>query len=294
MPDASVLISLAGSADDRLRAAVQREATAVLASVARAATLDVVLAADAAADAMTIDGLPCKLYRELRPRPTDPDQRGRGMAWQLFWQLAERESPGASKPDLAGIGCRREQAEDVLRSLGLELGTWRDEGAIAGLEPGPRLRIGTLLSPVLDAVIDGSRGDSCLGGALRRLAARFVTPADVELLVQRIGAKRALARRFPESVLTEVLRALVDEGVTIKPRRLIGEALLGINCTVPAELDAFIVFEPPILGVAWSNVPVEQLPVPALAQSVRDVLKAHNTAAHSLWSLDFRESWGGE
>lgn len=298
IPVASVLISLARPADDRLRAAVQVEGSAVLASVAPAATLDVVVAADAAADAMAIDEVPCELYRELRPFPTDPNRRGRGLAWQLFWQLVKRVAPGASKPDLTGIGgCRREQVEDALRELGLELGTWRDEGAIAGLEPGPRLRVGALLSPVLDAVVDGSRGDPCLGGVLRRLATRFVTPADVELLLQRIGTERpylarALAQRYSLPVLTEVLRALVDEGVTIKPRRLIGETLLAINCTVSAELDAFIVFAPPVLGVAWCQAPVERLAVPDLAQCVREAMKEHNTAVRSVSSLDFRESWG--
>ncbi len=273
---------------------VRREADAVLASLEPKAQL-LVAGGDRRVE---IDGLRVRL--PSAPWPAGGADLARAIAWTMFWSLLERQPASAVGASVACLGgLDPAQLAELERSLGIAVRPAAARPVPEGLEPGPRLQISGLLSPVLDEPQEDRRGSHSAHGVLRRAAARLVGEAEVLALLARVERHRprvaaAVRDRFDLSRLTAVVRCLVDEGVPLTHPRVICESLLATNCVCPPELDAFIVFAPPALGVAWSTESLEDLPAHALAQCVREGFKSFHANRYSSQKLDFRfrESWG--
>ncbi|MGE0590937.1 MAG: hypothetical protein AB7G23_03155 [Vicinamibacterales bacterium] len=291
----SVRIVTGALRDDEM-AILQREAAAIVASVAPGAELRVDVASGE--PALTLDGVAVRL-REDRHRH-EPTGAPAAMAWALFWALLER-LPDAEAP--ARVACCGGLDPRVLAvfeaALGIRVVVAEETALPTHLAAGPRVVIDGLLSPVLDQADTARRGSRSPHGVLRRAAARLVgEPHALALLAQverhRPQVADAMRRRLPVPLLTQIMRQLADENVPLTQPRLLCEALLATTSVCSSALDAFIVFEPPVLGLAWSDASLDALPAHAWTQRAREGLKTHNASRFSEQSLAFRQQWGIE
>jgi hypothetical protein len=273
---------------------VRREAGVVLASAAPDARC--VVEATDGVRRIEFDRTPLRLPRAAWPR--ESDDLARAIAWLLFWPLVEGQPIMATEAPVACLGGIEATALDWLEpTLGTAVVPTTPRPVPSGVEPGPRLEVAGVVSPVMDEGRRDRRGSHSVRGVLRRLAARLVGEADAVALLARVERHRprvaaAMRERFSTSLLTSVMRHLVDEGVPLTQPRLICESMLATNCVCPPDLDSFIVFAPPALGVAWSTHPLDDLPPHVWAQCVREGLKGFNASRYSAQQLEFRESWG--
>lgn len=279
---------------DNQVADLRREAGAVVASVAPGAELHVEVASGE--PALTLDGVAVRL-RQDRHRDEPPGAPA-ALGWALFWAMLER-LPDTDAP--ARVACRGGLDPRALTvfeaALGIRVMTAEEAALPTPLAAGPRVDIGGLLSPVLDQSDTDQRGSRSLQGVLRRAAAILVgEPHALALLAQverhRPQVADAMRRRLPVPLLTRIMRQLADENVPLTQPRLLCEALLATTSVCSSALDPFIVFEPPVLGLAWSDAPLDALPAHAWTQRAREGLKAHTASRFSEQSLAFRQQWG--
>ena len=285
----------AGRVGEAVADAVRREVGAVLAVTSPGPRVDVV----AAEAEIRIDGERLRLPRD--PWPSAPDALACAVAWPVFRRLVERRPAGPHRARVASVGrLPAAHINQLNRLLGLRL------DPIAELRPaprrldGPRLVIDGVISPILDSGDGAERGDRTASGVLRRLAARLVGDLDVVDMLDAVQQLRpqvaaAMRVRFASDLLTEVVRLLVDEGVSLVHRRLLCEAMLAVNCTLPTALDRdHIIFASSALGVVMTDATLPHLPAHIWAQCVRERLRDLNASTYSEETLDFTEPAAGE
>jgi len=275
--------------------AVRREAGAVLASAAPDAALRLEAGRT---PAVVFDGEPVRLART--PGRAEADVVERRLAWAVFWALLERLPTSEAAAPVACYGALDAASLNWLDStLGISIVPATPAPIPTGIEPGPRLAIGGLLSPVIDEHDGSHRGSRSVQGVLGRAAARLVGEGHATALLARVERQRpyvaeTVRDRLGVPLLTTVMRQLADEGVPLTQPRLLCEALLATTSVCPPTLDAFIVFEPAVLGLAWSTAPLETLPPHVWTQRAREGLKAHHASRFSEQGLAFRPAWGLE
>jgi hypothetical protein len=251
---------------------------------------------------LVVDDQPCPLVRYDYPSDSSDDERVNELCWQFFWTLFDRMQPMAADMSLVlvGDGTTNDAVQavaEVSDAIGLKLPVPIVEPGGCDQSGGLRLRIGALTTPVFATPADHRRGARSLRGTLRRAAAALVTERTADALLQRVGRQRsrlakAVRERYGLPMFTEVLRCLVDEGVSLNAARGLCEGLMAANSVLPPDVDESIIFAPPVLGVAWSTSPLAGLAPAEWAQCAREALKSQNTMACTAPALDFRESWG--
>jgi type III secretion protein V len=167
------------------------------------------------------------LWRDLGVRiPTIAVRAGRSIPG--CWTLHLDEIPIASGRAPAGEATALASPED-LALVGIPFTSAPDPrggafAVVAASDAGRARSLGTVLGPLDRALWDAS-------AALARSAHELVGVQEVQALLDELEPSspalvRETARQLPPALLAEVLRRLVEEGVSIRPLRTILEAAL--------------------------------------------------------------------